>query len=168
MNRLTIGAFLLCFIWQTSCSGKHGPTTSSYKPPPTPLPDLIVESVDFQPKNPSVNDIVKIHPTIRNIGNAPVDIHHQLGTPFWVSRHIDGVVFPDAAEKVIAWRDEDVYRYIAAGEALTLLNSDFRYPGPGYEIEIVVDSDYPDGPYITESDETNNRLVLQIDDMLDR
>ena len=163
MHRLIIGTLLLWSLSLTSCCRDHDRATGSHEPPPTALPDLTVESVDFQPKNPAVNDIVHIYPTIRNIGDAPVDIHHQLGTPFWVCRRIPGIPNYYAAEKVIAWRDEDVYRYIMAGGAVTLLNLGFRYPGPGYEMEIMADSESD----ITESDETNNRLVLQIDDMLD-
>jgi hypothetical protein len=163
MHRLIMGALLLWFLSVTSCSGERDRTTAPDEPLPPALPDLIVESVDFQPKNPEVNDFVHIYPTIRNIGDAPVDIHHQLGTPFWVCRRIPGILNYYAAEKVIAWRDEDEYRYIMAGGAVTLLNLGFRYPGTGYEMELVADSETD----ITESDETNNRLVLQIDDMLE-
>jgi hypothetical protein len=135
--------------------------------PDPQLPDLIIESVDLQPGDPGINETVRIHPTIRNIGSAPVDVHHLEGTPFWIARHIDGVEPADSAEKSIAFGNAEESRYLGAGEAVTMPNLDFPYPGPGYEMELFVDSDWPDGPYVTESDEANNRLLLRIDDYLD-
>lgn len=153
-------AAALCLLLAAGCGDERKCPTDC---PAGALPDLIVLAVDLQPRDPQVDEIVKIYPTVMNIGEARVDIHHEEGTPFWVSRHIGGIPNPKSGEKAISFRDEPEHRYLEPGETLTLRNLDFRYPGPGHWMTLAVDEDSLGGSQIGESNEANNRLLVQID-----
>ncbi len=123
-------------------TGVEGATDSG----PAPLPDLIVESVTWEPQNPSVGDPVTFRVTVRNQGMADA-----VG-PFPAVYAVSG----ETTQRGTATIDG-----IAQGGRQVL---DFNWEAEAGEhtVSIVVD---PDGT-VDESDESNNEAVVAFDETL--
>ena len=79
--------------------------------------NLVVESIEVDPPNPSPGEPVVVSVTIRNVGPSPI------GTSFWVDLYLDpvgtvrpGVRWDEICDEGVAWRVTG----LGGGESLTL------------------------------------------------
>lgn len=103
-------------------------------------PDLVVTDIQPVPANFAPGDSIRYAITVRNQGGAPTG-------PFWLGASVDvNGLYAD-------WGGS--YVNIAAGGTWTITTTDSSV-APSGTFQVSARADYPN--YLTESDETNNRL----------